>query len=449
MSGNKLKELIGLDFKDYQRLVTEKKITYSESRLIPALKTGDELALTSIFLSSLRLVREFRQKIFFDIKLPNNGKAYFFTEWSFEGIELAKKKASRIDGVIIIVVSGKIKDAAFIEAKKDKNELEVEQIERYQRIAKSIKVTKLITISNQFVESPSDFPLKLKSQISVVKKFHFSWTYLQTIAQLLLFENSENIEDEDQIEIMKEVLHYLTHPKSGTSGYHQMKDGWKKVSDSIKGLSKPNQDDVQDAILSWHEEEKDMSLLLSRNLGVFVKTKKTKDSFKLLDERKILTTKLEVKNTVSDINIIADFIRESVSMDVTFIPDLTNGSIAKITDIKKDIQKCVKFDSDLMNSLMKDIWVELKIKNSRNKIRKNLLHLEEFSEEEGIKQKEITEVKILLIKDLKKNFSKPKKFVTIIEQMLLDYYQGIVQHLKSWTPPAPRVKSEKKEVTQQ
>ena len=26
MSGNKLKELIGLDFKDYQRLVTEKKL---------------------------------------------------------------------------------------------------------------------------------------------------------------------------------------------------------------------------------------------------------------------------------------------------------------------------------------------------------------------------------------------------------------------------------------
>jgi len=40
MSGNKLNNLIGLDFKEYQRLVQEKKIKYSEARLIPTLKTG-------------------------------------------------------------------------------------------------------------------------------------------------------------------------------------------------------------------------------------------------------------------------------------------------------------------------------------------------------------------------------------------------------------------------
>ena len=53
---------------------------------------------------------------------------------------------------------------------------------------------------------------------------------------------------------------------------------------SIKGLSKPNTEDIQEAILSWHEEEKDMSLLLSRSIGVYVKTTKTKDSLKLLEE---------------------------------------------------------------------------------------------------------------------------------------------------------------------
>jgi hypothetical protein len=40
MAVKKLNDLIGLDFKEYQRLVTETKITYSEARLIPSLKTG-------------------------------------------------------------------------------------------------------------------------------------------------------------------------------------------------------------------------------------------------------------------------------------------------------------------------------------------------------------------------------------------------------------------------
>ena len=33
-----------------------------------------------------------------------------------------------------------------------------------------------------------------------------------TKGQLLLFKNDQNIEDEDQVEIMKEVLHYLEAP---------------------------------------------------------------------------------------------------------------------------------------------------------------------------------------------------------------------------------------------
>lgn len=87
MAVNKLTKLIGLKFDEYLELVDLGKIKHSQARLIPALKTGDELALTSIFLSSLRLVREFRNMVFSDIKLPKGGKVYYFTEWSFDGIE--------------------------------------------------------------------------------------------------------------------------------------------------------------------------------------------------------------------------------------------------------------------------------------------------------------------------------------------------------------------------
>ena len=32
---------------------------------------------------------------------------------------------------------------------------------------------------------------------------------------------------------MKEVLHYIEAPSSGVSGYHKMKDGWKKTVDNV------------------------------------------------------------------------------------------------------------------------------------------------------------------------------------------------------------------------
>lgn len=109
----KSNNLVGKEFSQFEELAKQGKITYGNVRLIPQLKTKDELALTSIFLSSLRLVKEFQGKIFKEIKVSRAGKAYFFKEMCFKDID----KESRIDGVIITVVSKKIKEIIFLEVK--------------------------------------------------------------------------------------------------------------------------------------------------------------------------------------------------------------------------------------------------------------------------------------------------------------------------------------------
>ena len=55
-----------------------------------------------------------------------------------------------------------------------------------------------------------------------------------TKGQILLFDNETNIEDEDQVEIMREALAYLENPVSGVSGYTQMKPGWKQLAENVK-----------------------------------------------------------------------------------------------------------------------------------------------------------------------------------------------------------------------
>ena len=61
------------------------------------------MALTSIFLSGLRLIKEFRKDIFKSIGLPSSGKVHIYTEVEFL---LFDKK--RIDGLILIVRGKKI-----------------------------------------------------------------------------------------------------------------------------------------------------------------------------------------------------------------------------------------------------------------------------------------------------------------------------------------------------
>ena len=55
-------KLIGLSFTDFKSLVRDgKEIHLQTARLIPFYKPGDEMALTSIFMSAMRLIKEFRK----------------------------------------------------------------------------------------------------------------------------------------------------------------------------------------------------------------------------------------------------------------------------------------------------------------------------------------------------------------------------------------------------
>ena len=58
------KKLVGLKKEEFDYFVGTKQIKVQPARLIPALKTGDEMALSSIFLSSVKLVKEYRDTIF-------------------------------------------------------------------------------------------------------------------------------------------------------------------------------------------------------------------------------------------------------------------------------------------------------------------------------------------------------------------------------------------------
>ncbi len=262
----KLTKIVDLKKDDFDEFVSSGELKLREARLIPFFKPGDEMALTSVILSSIRLINEFRKKIFSDSKMIGGGQVYVFTEVSF-----SQFPESRVDGLLIIVKGGVIKDAAIFEMKNSKDVLKKEQIERYQKIAHTYSIPKLITISNQFVSEPTQCPVSIKT-LKNVDIFHFSWSYLLTIAHVLLFKNKVKIEDEDQVEIMREVVNYLEYDKSGIFGLNQMKAGWSEAIEKINsGATLKNSDSyVCDAVISWQQEEKDMALILSRHLGVLV-----------------------------------------------------------------------------------------------------------------------------------------------------------------------------------
>ena len=153
----KLTKIVGLKKTDFDSFVEEKAIFVRPARLIPAFKPGDEMALTSIFLSALRLIKEFRYMISSTLRFSKSGKVFYYTEVSFSDI-----KDIRLDGLIILVSGGIIKDAAFLEVKNKKNQIDPKQIEKYQNLANQYGVPRVITISNEFVPDPTLSPINIK-----------------------------------------------------------------------------------------------------------------------------------------------------------------------------------------------------------------------------------------------------------------------------------------------
>ena len=437
----KISRLIGLKKSDFDNYVNNNKISLTEARLIPVLKTGDEMALTSILMASIRLIKEFRRQIFKEIKLKTGKKAYFYTEVCFKEVN----DNARIDGLILIVSSGVIQDALFIEVKNGNDLIKYEQIIKYYKLAQALNnVPKILTISNQFVAHSSQSPVYIKNKSKKISLYHFSWTYIKTLGQLLLFDNDDNIKDDDQVEIMREVMCYFDDERSGVSGFHQMSAGWKKVAEMVKNQQSLSDNKLLvDAITSWYQEETDMILMLSRKLGVLVEKKvekpetKLKNDIKRLKDKHYLSTRIKVKGAASDIKVDANFERRTIAMSVNITPPLDKGVISRITWIKKQLDKIEN------TSLLEYAYIDADIKHTANSIKYKYANIENFYEHDGIKNKNIIGFSIEVIKSL--NFTSTKIFIRDIEYLLLDFYHTIVQDLKTWKKPAPKLQVKKED----
>ena len=441
-------KLIGLPKSTFDEYRNEGRIKCRKPKLIPIYKPGDENSLTSVLLSSLRLVKEFRKKFFNQIKVKNDGKVYFFTEVFFPELKEIDEK-SRIDGLIIYVKSGVIKDAVFIEVKHKNEQIKKyeDQIIKYYKVAQKLNnVPKILTISNDFVSKPTESPIYIPHQAKSISLFHLSWTYIQTLCQILLFENEDNIEDEDQVEIMKEVMSYFNYEKSGIVGYNKMSESWKDIVSTIKSAGNVDQY-LDGTIKSWEQEEIDMSLMLSSKLGVLVKVKNENKKQRLnrLKKDYILTSTLSIKDTVSDIFITADLEKQTVSMLSKVKPSKNDKIVGKISWIRNQIESFEKNYTE-SKSLFDKLYIDLDIKFAKQNEKyryRDMDKLYDFAN--ANKQKDISEFGVEYIKSIK--FSSPKEFVKGLENMLLDFYSIVLQDLKTYIPKAPKIEKTQEEVT--
>lgn len=265
----------------------------------------------------------------------------------------------------------------------------------------------------------------------------------------LLSDNDKNIEDTDQVEIMQEVVKYFESDYAGIFGFTQMKPGWAELTQKANAGTplKISDSFVEETVSSWLQEERDMALILSRELGLLVRSgqQKFKDNLsarieyekKELVTNRLLVSSLHIDGAASPLQIRAHFGRKNIEMSANIDARPDRQTRGKLTWIKKQLLRAEKKNPNIFANLAPNLFVEIYLKFAKDPLRVRYENLDEAVDDIG--SREIKSFGILYHKYLGRKFDSRRGVVTIIEKMLIEYYQGILEHLKRWEKPVPQI----------
>ncbi|AQZ95314.1 hypothetical protein ACFSB1_18010 [Halopseudomonas phragmitis] len=415
------------------------------ARLIPVVAdTSREQRAASVLLAALRGVYEFRQMMFASLGHRVSGRARIgaWTEVALE-CDLDVPKKDRPDGLVQMVTGSK-QWSTLIEAKIGNAEVDAEQLKRYLLQAKKNKIDAVITITNQFVALPTHHPVKLpKSLLKGLELYHWSWMYVVTQATLLL--DSGEITSPDQRFILEEVLRFFSHDSSGITRFESMNREWKDVVAKVKSgavLSKTSEE-VENTVSSWHQEQRDLCLVMSRKLRRQVKQKiskahrgdpvlRLKEECEQLAKEQKLVCCLDIPDAAADLEIVADLTKRTIicSMRLAAPQDKLRSS-ARVNWLIKQVSKA-KTDGIYVKAIRPGRAEETQTPLAKLLVDGNAL--ETLSTNVAPSAFEV-----FYMADLGARFSGPKVFIEELEKAVPHFYQEVGQKLRAWVAPPPKL----------
>jgi hypothetical protein len=266
----------------------------------------------------------------------------------------------------------------------------------------------------------------------------------------LLLANDE-IQDVDQRFVLNEMVRFLTHPSTGVKGFDQMPASWTNLVNSVQAGAAPSPASIEarETIGAWHQVVRDLSLTMSRQLGVEVSPKIPREHLRDLDTRaradasklcedRCLTATLAVPDAAAPIDVCADIRARSLLISMRLrAPEERKGSKARINWLLRQL-----------NPSSAENWhVRLHWPGRSAYTQKPLALLKEFPDQAADARAELVvyAFDVFLVRDIGSRFAQRKNFIAELEAAVPQFYDNIGQHLKAWQPSAPRLPEAKAE----
>lgn len=443
----RIRSLIYLTWSGTMSDIDDVLLNAHRARLIPTIADSrKEERLVSVLLATLAVALPFAKQLLGQcgVRVGKMSKLLSYTEVKFPSLDENdnKRNEDRPDGLLILS-TGKSQWKTLLEAKIDNAEIDQEQVIKYARIAREYGIDAVITLSNQLTPLPTHIPYSIPKLLrNRVDFFHISWISVLTQASLILRDKGQI--SCEQAFILEEMAHYFEHPKSGIKRFDQMNTEWRPLVVGISNGEKFNRSspEVENTISSWHQEERDVCLLLSRRIGKHVDIRlprkhqndnalRLRDACESLITSHELCSRFSVPNAASDIEVTANLERRTISCSMRLdAPGDKKRASARINWLLRQLREV-----DGNDVIVRAVWPRgAKTQEYLSKVRDDVNCLEI-----GRPGAILMSFEVMMVKYLAGRFSRPRNFIEDLEELVPEFYDRIGQRLRRWSPPPPSI----------
>lgn len=415
--------------------------SWHEARLIPTSGINgaeeQERRATSAVLAVMSVVKEFGKALLGSVGAPA-GNVETFIEVPF----VLGEKRCQPDG-LIRVTRGSRSWTALVEVKTGKNALQAEQLESYLDVAREQGFDALITISNEIPSIAGQHPTAVdKRKLRKVALHHWSWS--QVLSTAVMQKEHRGVSDPEQAWILGELIRYLEHPRSGAMDFEDMGANWVAVRDAVVAGTLRASDKAApevaarfDALLQY------VSLRLGRQLGTDVlpllSRKEQADPalraqvvLSRMVEQAELAGGIRIPNAVAPIHVVADLRAGRVTCYVDVDAPREGRPTTRVNWIVRQLKHAP--DSTRVESF---------VANARGAGAAELLG--KVREDPTVlitdPKKDIRSFRVALSVPMGAKRGRGRgAFIDSVLDLVDSFYGDVVQHLKAWSPAAPRLR---------
>jgi hypothetical protein len=417
---------------------------WGHARLIPTFGIRDqreqEKRATSCLLAVMHGVPEFGHALLRELDAPKSAVIETFAEVRFKD---AAGKTVIPDGAIVCR-RGKKTWTCLVEVKTGTAQLKDDQVSAYIDIAKVNGFDGVLTISTQITGNSAESPVavdrrKLRGGLSL---WHFSWW--RVLTEAIVQQRYRGVSDPDQEWILRELIHYLSSPASGALGFEDMGDKWVPVRSAARdGSLRKGDAAAREVATRWEQFTNYLGLSLSQELGASVTVHRVRNQttqqrvdelVQGLEQHGELISVLHVPDAIGPLTI-----RANLRSRQTFV------SVA--IDAPREGQVKARFNWLLrqLKDAPGDLLVEASFPNARTTTAAKLADVREdpsalyYSPDP---KREPRGFVVLQSKPMGQKRGRDEgSFVRETGIQTVGFYRDIVQNLKAWQAPAPKLRA--------